>query len=129
MEEGGAVIGRSVDCDVVCNDRAVSREHAVITCMKGEYYLDDNKSLNGTYVNNELLTTRRLLRNEDRIQIGATVMTFIASPHEMVAGERTAALFGEASNERVRSIDVLKARFSLEDVVELRGQWRNATCD
>jgi pSer/pThr/pTyr-binding forkhead associated (FHA) protein len=119
VKKGRTLIGRSVDCDVVCGDPAASREHAVITCVNGDYYLDDNKSRNGTYVNNVRLTTQWLLKDNDAIKICTTVMTFIANLH---ARKRINALFGKLSNERVRSIDVLNAGFSLEDIVELRGQ-------
>jgi hypothetical protein len=122
LKEKRTLIGRSFDCDVVCDSRAVSRKHAVITCVNGEYYLEDNKSRNGTKVNNVRLTTRRLLRDYDEIQICDTVMMFVARPHDRAVWERIDAVFAEASNEQVRSIDVLKADFSLEDIVQLRGQ-------
>jgi hypothetical protein len=123
VKEGRTVLGRSVDCDVVCSDAAASREHAVITCMKGKYYLE-NKSRNGTYVNKQplQLTDRFLLMDRDEIQIGNTLMRFVAGLYAGVAWERTNALCGEASDAKMRSIAVLNAGFSPEEIVGLRAQ-------
>lgn len=66
-------------CDVmVPNDREMSSAHALILCRAGRYEILDNKSANGTFVNDEFVTTQgRELKNYDRILTGSTSWTFI----------------------------------------------------
>jgi serine phosphatase RsbU (regulator of sigma subunit)/pSer/pThr/pTyr-binding forkhead associated (FHA) protein len=65
------VIGRSVHCDVVlpANDFSVSREHASVLCVRGDYFVEDLGSVNGTFVNGEPVTARRPLHDNDQISI------------------------------------------------------------
>jgi serine phosphatase RsbU (regulator of sigma subunit)/pSer/pThr/pTyr-binding forkhead associated (FHA) protein len=71
-----AVLGRNATCQVVINIPAVSREHAVVRCINGQFYIEDMQSRNGTFVNNQEIKTRTLLRNGDRIKICDNLFTF-----------------------------------------------------
>ncbi len=62
-------IGRTVDNDIVIDNLAVSRLHAVLEKDKGEYYIRDCDSLNGTLVNNKRVG-RAKLEHGDEITIG-----------------------------------------------------------
>jgi serine phosphatase RsbU (regulator of sigma subunit)/pSer/pThr/pTyr-binding forkhead associated (FHA) protein len=73
------VLGRNEDCEVVLRVPAVSREHAVIRKIQGKYYIEDLKSRNKTYVNNHEVTTRTLLRDNDRIKICDNILAFFES--------------------------------------------------
>ncbi len=66
-------------CDVmVPNDPEMSSAHALILCRAGRYEILDNRSANGTFVNDEFVTTHgRELKNYDRILTGSTAWTFI----------------------------------------------------
>jgi pSer/pThr/pTyr-binding forkhead associated (FHA) protein len=68
-------IGRGPDCDIQIDNLAVSTHHAFITVEKGQYAVEDNKSLNGTLVNNAKID-RCLLRDGDRIAIGKHTLVF-----------------------------------------------------
>jgi serine phosphatase RsbU (regulator of sigma subunit)/pSer/pThr/pTyr-binding forkhead associated (FHA) protein len=75
-------IGRNADCEVVINLPAVSREHAVIRRIQGKYYIEDgdgkgNYSRNGTLVNNQPVTARTPLRENDRIKICDNLFAFL----------------------------------------------------
>ncbi len=70
------VIGRQETCDIVLNVPAVSREHAVIHLNQGKCYIEDLKSRNGTFVNNQEVTGRILLKDNDRIKICDNLLTF-----------------------------------------------------
>jgi pSer/pThr/pTyr-binding forkhead associated (FHA) protein len=70
-------IGRSPDCDVFLDDVTVSRNHAVLIEEDGGYVVEDQGSLNGTFVNRKRIDTARL-ENGDELQIGKYRMTFIA---------------------------------------------------
>lgn len=62
-------IGRKVDKDLVIADPRVSRDHAVITSENGEFYLEDQGSKHGTFVNGEKVQKHKLQRN-DRLEFG-----------------------------------------------------------
>lgn len=62
------LIGKSQETDlVVYENPAVSRQHARILSVKGEYYLEDMDSKNHTYLNGEKIT--ELTRLADNAQI------------------------------------------------------------
>jgi pSer/pThr/pTyr-binding forkhead associated (FHA) protein len=62
-------IGRTADNDIVIDNLAVSRLHAVLEKDKGDYYVRDCDSLNGTLVNNKKIG-RAKLQHGDEITIG-----------------------------------------------------------
>ena len=57
------ILGRNPDCGIVIPVTSVSREHAHILRVGGQFFIEDQKSRNGTFVNNEPVTQRRRLRN------------------------------------------------------------------
>ena len=76
-------IGRSPECDIFIDDAVVSSEHAVIEKIESqdskgavEYYLEDQNSTNGTFLNDEK-TTRQKLTHEDVIRVGWVSFKFI----------------------------------------------------
>jgi hypothetical protein len=70
-------IGRSPDCDIFLDDVTVSRNHAVLVERDGAYAVEDQGSLNGTFVNRRRIDNAPL-GNGDELQIGKYRMTFIA---------------------------------------------------
>jgi hypothetical protein len=70
-------IGRSPDCEVFLDDVTVSRNHAVLTERDGAFVVEDQGSLNGTFVNRRRIDSAPLA-NGDELQIGKYRMTFIA---------------------------------------------------
>ncbi len=64
-------IGKLDDNDIVLQDSRVSRNHAVIVKEGGTFYVYDNGSTNGTYLNNKRLPKkiRRELSEENKIFI------------------------------------------------------------
>jgi len=70
-------IGRDVECDIVINDRQVSRIHAQMNILGlNEIQLTDLNSKNGTYVNGELINKPVKLKDGDEIKI-ALVQEFV----------------------------------------------------
>jgi len=76
-------IGRSPECDIFIDDAVVSSEHAVIEKIESpdskgavDYYLEDQNSTNGTFLNDEK-TTRQKLTHEDVIRVGWVSFKFI----------------------------------------------------
>ena len=70
------VIGRSPDCDVFLDDVTVSRNHAVLARRDEGFMIEDQGSLNGTYVNRRRVE-RAKLEDGDEVQIGKYRMTFL----------------------------------------------------
>ncbi|MCL1837703.1 MAG: zinc-ribbon and FHA domain-containing protein [Propionibacteriaceae bacterium] len=70
------VVGRHPRCDIFLDDVTVSRHHARFTKRDGYVWLQDENSLNGTYVNNTLIDGEVALRRGDSVQIGKYRMTF-----------------------------------------------------
>lgn len=69
------VIGRDPASDIFLNDITVSRSHAALDVDGPEVVVSDAGSLNGTYVNGEIVE-RAVLRDGDVLQIGTFQMVF-----------------------------------------------------
>jgi pSer/pThr/pTyr-binding forkhead associated (FHA) protein len=69
-------VGRSPGNDVRIRDDAVSRRHLKIFSVESCYFIEDLKTKNGTMINGESLDAgfARLITENDRIQLGATVI-------------------------------------------------------
>ena len=70
--------GRHPRCDIFLDDITVSRHHARFTRRDGAVWVNDENSLNGTYVNRELIEEETPLRRGDEVQIGKFRMIFFA---------------------------------------------------
>jgi sigma-B regulation protein RsbU (phosphoserine phosphatase) len=69
-------VGRRTDRDLVLTDPRVSREHALFMRENDGIYLEDQNSRQGTFVNGERTTRRKLLRN-DRLEFGVQGGSFV----------------------------------------------------
>ncbi len=56
LREKKIVFGRQLACDTVLSHPTVSREHFFVECNSGKYFVVDNGSGNGTYVNGERIS-------------------------------------------------------------------------
>jgi hypothetical protein len=68
-------IGRDRDNFLSVDDEGCSRQHVSITRRFGRYVLRDLNSRNGVFLN-DAAVTKAVLKNNDRIRIGATVLRF-----------------------------------------------------
>jgi len=69
-------IGRSPDNEIFLDDVTVSRNHAVLVERDGRFYVEDQGSLNGTFVNRRRIDNQ-VLENGDELQIGKYRLTFV----------------------------------------------------
>jgi FHA domain/zinc-ribbon domain len=69
-------IGRSPDCGIFLDDVTVSRRHAVLTSRDGMFTIEDQGSLNGTFVNRKRVESAQL-EDGDELQIGKYRLTFL----------------------------------------------------
>lgn len=72
-------IGRESDNDVVVENKLASRHHAVIQKIKDAYFIKDDNSTNGTYINDVRIPSDKYvkLNSGDKITIGN--MTLVIS--------------------------------------------------
>jgi serine phosphatase RsbU (regulator of sigma subunit)/pSer/pThr/pTyr-binding forkhead associated (FHA) protein len=73
------VLGRNPECQIVIPVTSVSREHAQILRVQARFFIEDLHSRNGTFVNNQAITGRTQLKNNDRIRICDFVAAFLES--------------------------------------------------
>jgi FHA domain/zinc-ribbon domain len=70
-------IGRSPDCDIFLDDVTVSRKHAVLSNKEDAFFIEDQGSLNGTFLNRRRIEQAEL-SGDDELQIGKYRLTFLS---------------------------------------------------
>ena len=103
-------LGRGLDMDLRLDDLTVSKRHArIISNERGEFFLEDLGSSNGTFLNDTQVTTKKL-EDDDEIRIGNGVFTFHkgADQTAMPPPDRTLIDIGDdrTSTSVLSSVDV-----------------------
>ena len=75
-EGAETTIGRSPDCGIFLDDVTVSRKHAVLMNRDGVFTIEDQGSLNGTFVNRKRVESAQI-EDGDELQIGKYRLTFL----------------------------------------------------
>ncbi len=70
------ILGRHPDCDIVLEAGAVSRQHARILRIQDDYFLEDLRSRNGTFLNDQRIEGQRKLAENDAVKICDLVFAF-----------------------------------------------------
>ncbi len=78
LDDDEVMSGRHPDSDIFLDDVTVSRKHAVFRRTDNGFVVRDVGSLNGTYVNRELVD-EVVLTTGDEVQIGKFRLVFYAS--------------------------------------------------
>src|SRR5579862_4679164 len=81
LEAGTVSIGRASDCTIPIKDRYLSRRHAEIVPLNGNWILKDCGSANGTFLNGMRVDRDRQLHTGDRIRLGDTEIVFESAEH------------------------------------------------
>lgn len=76
LEQPRMTIGRDPESSIFLNDVTVSRSHAMLYVEGGNVRIEDAGSLNGTYVNDQIVADAEL-RSGDAVQIGRFQMVFL----------------------------------------------------
>ena len=89
MNGDSITIGRSAACsELVAEDEGLSRSHAVIHRDANEIRIIDQQSVNGTYVNCELVPPEgRILTNGDEIFVGNRTTITVTIKHDVAMGQ------------------------------------------
>ncbi len=128
LEGNRIVLGRDPACDIVIDEtmvrrdsapgrpESVSRRHAVISRVGGNYYIEDGdgkvRSRNGTFVNNRPISDPILLENNDHIRICAFDCTFLGDGEAALPIE--ASIDHESSSHSLQTQPAEKLRVILE---------------
>jgi two-component system, cell cycle response regulator len=72
------LLGRSEDSDIRLSDHSVSRRHARIEPTAEGFYVTDQQSTNGTFVNDRQLDTSWLLQDGDYLRVGNCIYRYLA---------------------------------------------------
>ncbi|QDT69242.1 Response regulator PleD [Planctomycetes bacterium MalM25] len=78
LENGSVVVGRDTACDLHLPDASVSRKHAELRRTAEGYEVADLGSTNGTLVNGEPVTTRKL-NTGDSVKFGGFLFKFLSA--------------------------------------------------
>jgi sigma-B regulation protein RsbU (phosphoserine phosphatase) len=115
LEHTPFTIGRKTDKDLVIADSRVSRDHAQIVSENGGYWLLDQRSRHGTYVNG-IKRDRHNLQKNDRVDFGARDGAYIVFNPDHAQSSAAAEFLSQISMLPVSagSSDLEKLRLFLE---------------
>jgi diguanylate cyclase (GGDEF)-like protein len=78
LEQSPFRVGRGSDNHIVLDGDSVSRRHAHWERRSESWWIVDDGSTNGTYVNDELIVRQHNLQNGDRIKIGGIIFKYLS---------------------------------------------------
>jgi pSer/pThr/pTyr-binding forkhead associated (FHA) protein len=64
------ILGRETGCDFPVDDQTVSSQHARLSYHHRQWWLEDLASTNGTYLNDEPVTTPVVITHGDELRLG-----------------------------------------------------------
>lgn len=77
LEHSPTRIGRGADNHIILDGDSVSRRHAHLERRDDKWFVVDDGSTNGTYVNDEQISAEVPLANGDRLKLGPTIFKFL----------------------------------------------------
>ncbi len=77
LQQSPVLLGRGADSQIVLEGDSVSRRHARLELRPDGWYVLDEGSTNGTYVNERLIQGETPLKFGDRIQVGPTILKYL----------------------------------------------------
>lgn len=72
-------VGRRADNDLVLDDLSVSNEHALVTTIRNDSFIQDLNSMNGVRVNGRLVRHHHL-QDGDEVSIGCFTLSYVYEP-------------------------------------------------
>lgn len=107
----GFSVGKSRDCQVAISDEALNPRHISVKIQKGEVYVEDLGSSNGTFINGKRLPSHQptKLGSEDKIQLARPDLQMQVTPtfeeEEEDAFQQDIALLAAARLEATRIVE------------------------
>lgn len=84
LDESEVIIGRSPSATICIAEQSVSRQQAVLRQVGQDFEIEDLGSSNGTFVNDQRITTKVKLRDSDLVRLGTIVLKYFA--HDNIDG-------------------------------------------
>jgi two-component system cell cycle response regulator len=78
LEASPTRVGRGPDNEIVLDGESISRRHASWERRGARWWVVDERSTNGTYVNDELIDQEHPLSNGDRVKVGGLILKFLS---------------------------------------------------
>jgi hypothetical protein len=69
------IIGRDQSCDLMIQDDTISSHHSRLSYHHHQWWIEDMHSTNGTFLNQERLTTPTVMIDGDEIRCGHVLIT------------------------------------------------------
>ena len=82
LSEGSHLLGRDPASIVPLDSKLVSRRHATVRVTRGEAFVEDLGSKNGTYLRGTKVVSPMRLGDGDVIRVGRVLVKFLTSRHE-----------------------------------------------
>lgn len=79
IPEGGVTIGRNQSCDLPIVEPSVSGNHGSLRFEHGAWWVHDNASSNGTFIN-DVQVKDSVLKNGDNLRFGNITAAFVSTP-------------------------------------------------
>jgi pSer/pThr/pTyr-binding forkhead associated (FHA) protein len=67
-------IGRDPSCDFSVEDKTVSAQHARLCYRQGQWWVEDLQSTNGTYLNDEPVSSPLVVTGGDQVRCGQVIL-------------------------------------------------------
>jgi two-component system, cell cycle response regulator len=112
LDGSAVVIGRGTDADFQIASRSVSRSHCRIVGRDGGFWVEDLRSTNHTFVNDEQIDESKLT-DGDQLRVGKSVLKFLD------AGNLEAGYLAEMREQTVR--DELTGLYNRRHLMSLLG--------
>lgn len=134
-------VGRDKSCDIVLIDLMVSRNHAMIRRIgNSDFYLIDGGSSNGSYINQQRVTTPKLLKHGDRITIADFEFLFEQEKQDVLPGDTFSLQETIVNNNpQIKRITILVAdirgftsiseRVQIRTLTRMMNSWFNEVSD
>jgi sigma-B regulation protein RsbU (phosphoserine phosphatase) len=91
------ILGRHPECTIVIDVGAVSRHHCKVFKEAQSYWVEDLKSRNGTFVNEQQIAAKHRLQEGDQVRVCDVSFTFKGDPKPALAGSAFAPKLDESS--------------------------------
>ncbi|MBM4355011.1 MAG: FHA domain-containing protein [Deltaproteobacteria bacterium] len=100
----GFCIGRAQDCSLFLPDPQVSRKHVFFSQSGDGWWVNDNASHNGAFVNEIRVERKRLMRDGDVLRIGGTRIE-ISVPDKAVEGAQARIQYDEETSGLTMTVE------------------------
>lgn len=90
LDKGIVAVGRKSDNNIIIDNQAVSGHHAIIETEGDQLFVEDLKSLNGTFLNGRRITRAELF-NKDTVLIGVHALEILFEKDRLDEAKAAAA--------------------------------------